>query len=73
MSKNRILSQSRTHRAPYHVCTWHGRGYFRSAPKKIENMGFYRQKLNYIHENPVRKAYVALVLVVCESGNGGHR
>jgi len=36
-------------------------------------MGFYRQKLNYIHENPVRKAYVALVLVVCESGNGGHR
>jgi putative transposase len=30
-----------------------------NAPKKIENPGFYRQKLNYIHENPVRKGYVA--------------
>ena len=30
-----------------------------NAPKKIENMDFYRQKLNYIHENPVRKGYVA--------------
>jgi putative transposase len=30
-----------------------------NAPKKIENPDFYRQKLNYIHENPVRKSYVA--------------
>ncbi len=30
-----------------------------NAPKKIENYGFYLQKLNYIHENPVRKGYVA--------------
>jgi putative transposase len=30
-----------------------------NAPKKIENHGFYLQKLNYIHENPVRKGYVA--------------
>jgi len=29
-----------------------------NAPKKIENPAFYRQKLNYIHENPVRKNYV---------------
>ncbi|MBE0437967.1 MAG: transposase [Methylomicrobium sp.] len=29
-----------------------------NAPKKIENPGFYLQKLNYIHENPVRKGYV---------------
>ena len=28
-------------------------------PKKIESPGFYLQKLNYIHENPVRKVYVA--------------
>ena len=30
-----------------------------NAPKKIESPGFYLQKLNYIHENPVRKGYVA--------------
>ena len=30
-----------------------------NAPKKIENPGFYLQKLNYIHENPVRKGYVS--------------
>jgi REP element-mobilizing transposase RayT len=30
-----------------------------NAPKKIEKPAFYRQKLNYIHENPVRKNYVA--------------
>ena len=30
-----------------------------NAPKKIENHGFYLQKLHYIHENPVRKGYVA--------------
>jgi len=30
-----------------------------NAPKKIENPKFYRQKLNYIHQNPVRKCYVA--------------
>jgi REP element-mobilizing transposase RayT len=30
-----------------------------NAPKKIENPAFYRQKLNYIHENPVRKGYVS--------------
>jgi REP element-mobilizing transposase RayT len=30
-----------------------------NAPKKIENHAFYLQKLNYIHENPVRKSYVA--------------
>ena len=30
-----------------------------NAPKKIENPQFYLQKLNYIHENPVRKGYVA--------------
>jgi len=30
-----------------------------NAPKKVENHGFYVQKLNYIHENPVRKGYVA--------------
>jgi REP element-mobilizing transposase RayT len=29
-----------------------------NAPKKIENPAFYVQKLNYIHENPVRKGYV---------------
>ena len=29
-----------------------------NAPKKIENQAFYLQKLNYIHENPVRKTYV---------------
>lgn len=29
-----------------------------NAPKKIENPTFYLQKLNYIHENPVRKGYV---------------
>ncbi len=29
-----------------------------NAPKKVENHGFYLQKLNYIHENPVRKGYV---------------
>jgi putative transposase len=29
-----------------------------NAPKKIENPAFYLQKLNYIHENPVRKGYV---------------
>jgi putative transposase len=29
-----------------------------NAPKKIENPVFYLQKLNYIHENPVRKGYV---------------
>jgi REP element-mobilizing transposase RayT len=29
-----------------------------NAPKKIENPAFYLQKLNYIHENPVRKVYV---------------
>lgn len=28
-------------------------------PKKWKLQKFYRQKLNYIHENPVRKAYVA--------------
>ena len=30
-----------------------------TAPKKIENPHFYVQKLNYVHENPVRKGYVA--------------
>lgn len=30
-----------------------------NAPKKIENSAFYVQKLNYVHENPVRKGYVA--------------
>ncbi|WP_295429828.1 transposase [uncultured Thiodictyon sp.] len=30
-----------------------------NAPKKIENPDFYVQKLNYVHENPVRKGYVA--------------
>ncbi|WP_027158035.1 REP-associated tyrosine transposase [Methylobacter luteus] len=30
-----------------------------NAPKKIENPTFYLQKLNYIHENPVRKGYVS--------------
>jgi REP element-mobilizing transposase RayT len=30
-----------------------------NAPKKIENPKFYRQKLNYIHQNPLRKGYVA--------------
>ena len=30
-----------------------------NAPKKIENPAFYLQKLNYIHENSVRKAYVS--------------
>ncbi len=30
-----------------------------NAPKKIENPAFYVQKLNYVHENPVRKGYVA--------------
>ena len=30
-----------------------------NAPKKLENPDFYLQKLNYIHENPVRKGYVA--------------
>jgi putative transposase len=29
-----------------------------NAPKKIENPDFYLQKLNYIHENPVRKGTV---------------
>ncbi|MEC4747831.1 hypothetical protein [Methylomicrobium sp. Wu6] len=29
-----------------------------NAPKKIETPKFYLQKLNYIHENPVRKGYV---------------
>jgi len=29
-----------------------------NAPKKIETPAFYLQKLNYIHENPVRKGYV---------------
>ncbi len=29
-----------------------------NAPKKIENPAFYLQKLNYLHENPVRKGYV---------------
>ncbi len=32
-----------------------------NAPKKIEPQDFYLQKLNYIHENPVRKGYVAKV------------
>ena len=30
-----------------------------NAPKKIENPAFYLQKLNYIHQNPVRKNYVS--------------
>lgn len=30
-----------------------------NAPKKIENPNFYRQKLNFIHQNPLRKGYVA--------------
>ena len=30
-----------------------------NSPKKIENPTFYRQKLNYIHQNPIRKGYVA--------------
>jgi REP element-mobilizing transposase RayT len=30
-----------------------------NAPKKIEKPKFYRQKLNYIHQNPLRKGYVA--------------
>jgi REP element-mobilizing transposase RayT len=30
-----------------------------NTTKKVENDGFYLQKLNYIHENPVRKGYVA--------------
>lgn len=30
-----------------------------NAPKKIENSAFYHQKLNYIHQNPVRKGYVS--------------
>ena len=30
-----------------------------NAPKKIENPAFYHQKLNYIHQNPVRKGYVS--------------
>ena len=29
-----------------------------NQPKRIENEAFYLQKLNYIHENPVRKGYV---------------
>ncbi len=29
-----------------------------NTPKKIENPAFYAQKLNYIHQNPVRKGYV---------------
>ncbi len=29
-----------------------------SAPKKVESIGFYLQKLKYIHENPVKKGYV---------------
>ena len=30
-----------------------------NGPKKIETPAFYAQKLNYIHDNPVRKRYVA--------------
>lgn len=30
-----------------------------NAPKKIENPHFYQQKLSYIHQNPLRKGYVA--------------
>ena len=30
-----------------------------NAPKKVEHPDFYVQKLNYVHENPVRKGYVA--------------
>jgi putative transposase len=30
-----------------------------NAPKKIVDPAFYVQKLNYVHENPVRKNYVA--------------
>jgi REP element-mobilizing transposase RayT len=30
-----------------------------NAPKSIENPAFYLQKLNYIHENPVRKGYIS--------------
>jgi putative transposase len=30
-----------------------------NAQKKIENPDFYLQKLNYIHENPVKNGYVA--------------
>lgn len=30
-----------------------------NSPKKIENPCFYRYKLNYIHQNPVRKRYMA--------------
>jgi REP element-mobilizing transposase RayT len=29
-----------------------------NAPHKIENQRFYLQKLNYIHDNPLRKSYV---------------
>ena len=29
-----------------------------NSPKKVENPGFYLQKLIYIHENPIRKGYV---------------
>jgi len=29
-----------------------------NIPKKIESEKFFLQKLNYIHENPVRKSYV---------------
>jgi putative transposase len=29
-----------------------------NAPKKIENPDFNLQKLNYVHESPVRKDYV---------------
>jgi REP element-mobilizing transposase RayT len=29
-----------------------------NAPKKIENRNFYWQKIEYIHNNPVRKGYV---------------
>ncbi len=34
-----------------------------NAPKKIENPAFYLQKLNYIHENPVRKGYVSALSI----------
>ena len=30
-----------------------------NAPKRIENPAFYLQKLEYLHNNPVRKRYVA--------------
>jgi REP element-mobilizing transposase RayT len=53
-----VLSQLAFHKAPYKVDRPYQFWEEGSHPKQIQNLGMMRQKVEYLHTNPVRRGYV---------------